>query len=121
AKGMHSVRIDSSSVQFKGEVWELSLQQRAHNWHPSCLIKGESTGMDPLSQILAFIRIVCKQTHTRRQLKALLITSCADDEVQDPPPPLSSLATSSPTAAAAPHLLTLTAVLAAFYPFMSPI
>lgn len=72
-QGSHSVHIDSSSVQFKGEVWELSLQQRAHNWHPSCLIKGESTEMDLLSQISAFIRIVCKQSHTQRRLKALLI------------------------------------------------
>lgn len=65
-QGSHSVHIGSSSVQFKGEVWELSLQQRTHNWHPSCLIKGESTGMDPLSQILAFITILCKQSHTHR-------------------------------------------------------
>lgn len=45
--GRHSVHIDNSSVQFNGEVWELRLQQRVHNWHPSSLIKGESSGMDP--------------------------------------------------------------------------
>ena len=72
-QGRHSIHISSSSFQFKEEVWELSLEQRTHNWHPSCLIKGESSGMDPLSHILAFIRIVCKQNHTQRQLTALFI------------------------------------------------
>ena len=61
-RGRLSVHIDNSSVQFNGEVWELRPQQRAHNWHPSCLIKGKSTGMDP--QISAFIGMVCKQNHT---------------------------------------------------------
>lgn len=59
----HSKRIDDSSVRFNGEVWELGLQQKVHNWHPSRLIKGESSGVDPSSQIQAFICAVCKQNH----------------------------------------------------------
>lgn len=62
------------SSNLKGMSGSSVCSKRAHNWHASCLIKGESTGMDPLSQILAFIRMACKQKHTQRQLKALLIT-----------------------------------------------
>lgn len=59
----HSVHIGNSSVQFNGEVWELRPQQRAHNWHLSGLIKGESSGMDPSGGTRVFIWTVCKQIH----------------------------------------------------------
>lgn len=56
-----SIDLCKSSVQFKKEVWALRLKQRTHNWHPSCLIKGKSTGMNPPSQDLALNRSLCKQ------------------------------------------------------------
>lgn len=40
-------------VQFKGPFRELSPMRRTHNWHPSCLIKVQSAGMDSLSQVSA--------------------------------------------------------------------
>lgn len=54
-------------VQFKGPFRELSPMRRTHNWHPSCLIKVQSAGMDPLSQVSAPIawKSEDKQEHTK--------------------------------------------------------